>query len=301
MNGKVIAIVAVAAVVVLVGAGAAAMVLMNDDKGKSSDYTLLDSTTAKEGLYYELESVEGEYSVLSSHKITHVYEDGTLDVNTRDKTHSCETQEMLLLGFTSEFFDVEGDIPSGIEVSKKDVDAGCEYTVKGTFVQESKGEYYNTKTTMEFKDVVFTIDPTSKVVSASGEATKDYSQTHVESPDSIYTKNSKVWKMSTKDSTGMVEITRDVDTKDFDKFYSFDNFKTVFAAYSADTYKACEDKTESARYGGVDCTKHTLNGTTTALEVYKNVDLYVYGNYIIHGEGEVNGLNSTLNVKIYID
>ena len=93
MNGKIIAIVAVAAVVVLVGAGAAAMVLMKDDKGKSSDYTLLDSTTAKEGLYYELESVEGEYSALYSHKITHVYEDGTLDVNTRDKTHSRETQE----------------------------------------------------------------------------------------------------------------------------------------------------------------------------------------------------------------
>lgn len=301
MNGKVIAIVAVAAVVVLVGAGAAGFILMKDDNEKSSDYTLLDSTTAKEGLYYELESVEGENSALYSHKITHVYEDGTLDVNTREKSHSCGTQEMSLFGFTLVFFDVEGDIPSGIEVSKKDVDAGCEYTVKGTSVQESKGEYYNTKTTMEFKDVVFTIDPTSKVVSASGEATKDYSQTHVESPDSIYTKDNRVWKMSTKDSTGMVEITRDADTKDFDKCDSFDNFKTKFAAYAADYYKGCSITDEDTRYGGVDCVKHTINGTASNLKVYKDTEIYVHNGYFLHGEGKIDGVSTSVEVKIYID
>jgi hypothetical protein len=86
-------------------------------------------------------------------------------------------------------------------------------------------------------------------------------------------------------------------TADVAEFYGI-----ALVEYDQSKYDGATITDRQEKFGNVDCTIHTVNGTVPdpAVTVYDGYDVYVYDGYIIKYSGKVNGVQSDMEASIIL-
>ena len=285
MDNKVLAVVAAAAVVV--AAVAAVLVLNGGDSGEpASDYTLLDSEGKIAAGFHHGVTLRNDSGItIITLDVTSV-EDGEATYTTETKFSGKDTtadmDDFSPLNFYMNFgFDYtdESAVPDGVTVTK----IGTAYRITGTET-ETQPDYTVTAT----YDLVIALDESDDVTSVSGTYGDTYRDGREES--------STTERYTTTDGVLSTESTSD--EKDTDE----DTVAAVYGSllkYEEGRYAGIVTDTSSERFGNVDATVYTLNGTANGY-TFKDFRYYVYNGYVIHGEGTIDDEATALTVSVHL-
>ena len=83
-----------------------------------------------------------------------------------------------------------------------------------------------------------------------------------------------------------------------------DLYEWNLANYDADDYSGATITDGQGRFGNVDCTIYTVNGTVSRYGetyVYKDYDIYVYDGFVLRINGTIDGTTEYYTVSMYIE
>ena len=285
MDAKIL-IVVVVAVVAIAGGVAAFLMLGNGSESHDSDYTLLDSNdNIKKGLTIEL---TGKYSGgnMESKYVVDSVTDGKVGYSAKMVAKDVPAGGSITLSyfnpdqFRFDYTD-ESDIPEGIEV-KHDGDT---YKITGEQKETSYGEF-----TIAYDLSIKYVDDEVTAVNGSMEMTQ-------KREGHIYE-----IKYNFKMSGDNLKVTGDTNQEDKDECDVDDYYGRAMTEFEMDDYKKAQVVSKDGKYGGVDVTIYTVNGTVGDYE-FKDMKIYVYKDYILKEEGKIvmggETYDATMTVKVY--
>ncbi len=250
----------------------------------SNDYTMIDSTDSiKAGLTVDIvtKSPTGEsyqkaiVQSVDGNDVTFNYDSGM-------KTVSTVYLNYYYPGLAIDFdYTDDSSIPSGVSV---DFDGDKTYVINGSYTDPSD-------TVWSFDQVIIIFDGVD-VYNVSGKYT-----TYMQSAGIEMT---TTYLLSTSGEdvilNGEAKITANV-TRAKDAFYG-----QVLRHYDPTTFEEYQTTEKTCRFGGLDVTVYTVNGTYSDV-TYKDLDVFVYNNYMLKIDGyevaEGNAGHTYLITKIY--
>ena len=288
MNSRIIVILAVAVVIVAAGASITYSVIKNEDDkdviafgDQRSDYTLLDSDSKivkgltlriilkSDGFNYDkiitVTDVDGD--TLSIHELTNE------DVNVGLSYFKPGESGVWKLDYT-------GDSPDPNLTISKD---GNVYTIDGNAtLDDCDITFYGMKITYDG----------SKVTGVEGRTlSKVMFGPRSESNTTNYETKGDIARMY-----GPCEATVSIPRGDF--------YDWNMAKYDADEYSGATITEGKGRYGNVDCTIYTINGTVSRYGetyVYKDYNIYVYDGFELMTDETGDGTKEYYTVSVYIE
>ncbi len=280
MNGKIIAIIAVVIVVGAAGGGAYYF-LKDKNKDPNSDYTLLDSND-KIVAGLTIKQTSDEYS---AKYVVETVADGkvTYSIDSNGEGVSPDSLSRYLPGGDGVWLlDYVNETDPQFQITHE----GNVYTINGGFSYPSIGATY------KYNNLKITYNGAT-VTDVSGGLYYEMKTSD------LTTKNTT--SLSTKDGV----LTMDYKTESAGKatVNVADFYGETMSDYDAGDFAGATVTEKSGKYGNVDCTVYTINGTVASPlgpQVYKDVNLYVYKGFIIHGDGTVDDKYYKQNVSIYV-
>ena len=282
MDKKILAVAAVA--VVVVAAAACVLVLNNGKSGEpASDYTLLDSEDKiTAGYSYTMTNTSSNGTVRISITVKSVT-DGTATYTIKENS-TVNDLSYILEDFGPTYFEFDytdsDSIPDWASVSVKNKT----YTINGTDTDEQPD--YTVSATYE--NLVIVLNDSNEVTSVSGTYKSAYSE---EKQQENMTR-----KFTTTDGelTASVESSESITTTS--SVSTISNYQTKF---SESKYTTIITDKATEKFGNVDATVYTLNGTYGD-STYENVKYYVYNGFVIHLTGVIDGKDRTTTVSVHL-
>ena len=278
------------AVTALVVAAAVVIVNGDDDKAKGigyerSDYTLLDSDSNIAAGMTIKNHFEDKNSFSDYVYTVESVSDGKVNYTKVTNGGSSITQQLVPFKPQGDFvwnlnYTLDSPYP---EISfNRDGDS---YGILGTVPGLPQGM------SVEFSNFWITWTSSEGVTKVSGNMTV----TH----DNEWGKSTDAYVYRTEDGVAKADIkthTSFSGTADLAEFYGI-----ALPKYDPSKNDGATITDRQGKFGNVDCTIHTINGTVTdpAVTVYEDYDVYVYDGYVIKYSGKVNGGQSDKESGIF--
>ena len=300
MDGRILAL-GIALIVTAIGLSTAIVMLPPVDT--PSDYSLLDEVAGGEvrpGLYYTYTRSSDQYSRQLEITVMEVKFDGVLTKNADNQRFNGGMWTFGTDDFREMFFDYtdSANLPDGVTVSMEpgDVEGSTRYVLNGSGTVEDSGFGWNKHMECSFENLeIVEDDETSACYSMDGKLSFGGTES---STFSIYVTEYKdmVMAYSTEYAPGACKVTGSIVSEG--TYVYLDAAALAEAFVKSDPNYIVVEKSEEVMYASIPCDRYTLKGSD-GINSYDGYVIYLHNNYVIKGDGTVDGESITERMDIY--